>query len=349
MQVKTTKAAILKELNSPLIIDEITLPENLAYGQVLVRIHYSSICGSQLGEISGVKGHDPYLPHMLGHEGSGVVLEVGEGVSMVKPGDRVVMHWKPSNGINAKPANYTWRGAKLNSGQITTFSEHAVVSENRLTPIPDDFDMKIAPLFGCAVTTGLGVIKNDAQVKIGDSVIIFGAGGVGLNMIQGAVMSGAYPVIATDIHKNRLEMAKKMGATVCLLADDKEGLEAAMKQYSIKGFDIAIDNTGNPAVIAQAYGITSPEGRTVLVGVPKKGNNTELYTLPLHFGKSITGSHGGGTIPQKDIPAYIRLYKAGRLDLDRLITHTFKLDDINTALDMMRKGETDGRCLLEMI
>jgi S-(hydroxymethyl)glutathione dehydrogenase / alcohol dehydrogenase len=154
MQIKKMKAAILVEQLAPLQVEEINLPDTLDFGQVLVKLHCSGICGSQLGEINGAKGKDKFLPHLLGHEGAGVVLECGPHVSVVKPGDSVVLHWRQGNGINAKPPVYSWNGKTVNAGYVTTFNEYAIVSENRLTPIPDDFPKELAALFGCAITTG---------------------------------------------------------------------------------------------------------------------------------------------------------------------------------------------------
>src|SRR5262245_11508469 len=210
---RTMKAAILVEQHKPLEIVEVELPDALEPGQVLVKVHYSGICGSQLGEINGVKGEDRFLPHLLGHEGSGTVVEVGAGVRHVKPGDKVVLHWRKGLGIESDTPSYRWNGNKVNAGWVTSFNEHAVVSENRLTPIPADSDLEVAALFGCAVTTGFGVVVNDAHIKIGDAVVVYGAGGVGLNIIQAASLASAYPIVAVDLHDNRLELAKAMGAT----------------------------------------------------------------------------------------------------------------------------------------
>ena len=138
MKVKNTKAAILVEQNKDLTVDNITLPGSLDFGQVLVEVHFSGICGSQIGEITGVKGKDPYLPHLLGHEGSGVVLETGPNVNAVSEGDKVVMHWRPGKGIQSTPPKYHWNGREVNAGYVTTFNQYAVVSENRLTSINDD-------------------------------------------------------------------------------------------------------------------------------------------------------------------------------------------------------------------
>jgi len=170
MDVKRTKAAILVESRKPLVVDEVRLPDVLDVGQVLVKVLYTSICGAQINEIEAVKGHDRFLPHLLGHEASAIVIETGPGVTSVKPGETVVLHWRPSQGIQSPTPSYRWRDAQVNAGWVTTFNEFAVVSENRMTVIPSDYDLKVAPLLGCAVTTAAGVINNDAKVKIGESV-----------------------------------------------------------------------------------------------------------------------------------------------------------------------------------
>ena len=196
---RKTRAAVLVAQKKPLEIIEIDLPITLDIGQVLVELAYSGICGSQLGEIDGVKGPDPWLPHLLGHEGSGKVLAIGPGVKHVKPSDAVVLHWKPSQGIEANPAKYQWGDKVVNSGWVTTFNQYAVVSENRLTKIDSSVDLKTAALYGCAVTTGFGVIDNRAQIKLGENVVVFGSGGIGLNIIQAAKLAGANQVIAIDL------------------------------------------------------------------------------------------------------------------------------------------------------
>ena len=203
MKVKNAKAAILVELRKPLVIDEIKFPDELNAGQVLVKVLYSTICGAQINEIQAAKGPDKFLPHLLGHEASGHVIETGPGVTHVKPGDTVVLHWRPSLGIQCQPPAYQWRGAKLNAGWVTTFNEYAVISENRLTVIGADYDLKLAPLLGCAVTTAAGVINNDANVKIGESVVVFGVGGVGLNVVQFAELAGANPIVADRSHRQQ--------------------------------------------------------------------------------------------------------------------------------------------------
>jgi S-(hydroxymethyl)glutathione dehydrogenase / alcohol dehydrogenase len=345
---RTMKAAVLTGLKEPLAIAELNMPEALAAGQVLVKIHFSGICGSQLGEIDGAKGEDRYLPHLLGHEASGTVLTVGPGVRHVKVDDRVVLHWRKGLGIESETPQYGWQGRRVNAGWVTTFNEYAIVSENRVTAIPADSDLEVAALFGCAVTTGFGVVENNAKVRIGESVVVFGAGGIGLNIVQAAALVSAYPIIAVDLHDNKLELARKMGATHLVNADRVDARQVILQIAGKGGVDAFIDNTGQPAIIEMGYEISKPQGRVTLVGVPRKGNAVQIYSLPLHFGKGLSGSHGGEAVPQTDIPRYHQLYRAGRIKLRELITDYFTLDQINEAVAGMRDGRIAGRCLVRL-
>src|SRR6202162_2356980 len=229
MQVKTAKAAILAQSREPLVVDEIALPETLGVGQVLVKVLYSTICGAQLNEIAAAKGPDKFLPHLLGHEASARVVEIGLGVTTVKPGETVVLHWRPSQGIQCQPPDYKWRDKKLNAGWVTTFNDYAVISENRMTVISPDYDLRTAPLLGCAVTTAAGVINNDAKVKIGESVVVFGVGGGGLNVVQFAPLAGAYRIVAVDLIDAKLAMAKERGATHCINSSGIADLEGEIR------------------------------------------------------------------------------------------------------------------------
>jgi S-(hydroxymethyl)glutathione dehydrogenase / alcohol dehydrogenase len=346
MDVKTAKAAILVESGKPLVIDEITLPAALEYGQVLVKVKTSSICGAQINEIDAVKGPDRFLPHLLGHEALATVIETGPRVTTCKAGDTVILHWRPGAGIQANTPAYSWRGKKLNAGWVTTFNEYAVVSENRLTPVPASIDHKSAPLLGCAVTTALGVVNNDARIAIGESVVVLGVGGVGLNIVQFAAMVGAHPLIAVDRLDNKLAMAKRFGATHTITSDDAANVEAQIRTLlGPEGADKVIETTGAKAMIELAYQVTARKGRCILVGVPHE--KVELYTLPLHFDKVLKGSEGGQCQPARDIPRLVRLAEAGRISYDGIVTHEFPLDEINDALDLMRSGKS-GRILLNM-
>ncbi len=340
------KAAILEKLNGPLVLDELEVPA-LDCGKALVQVHRSGICGAQLGEIAGVKGEDKFLPPLLGHEGGGVVVETGPGVTHVAKGDRVVMHWRKGLGIQARTPTYAWGKRRVNAGWVTTFCEYAIVSENRVTRIPGDVAFDVATLMGCAVTTALGLINNIAQVKIGQSVAVLGCGGVGLNVVQGAAMVSADPIIAIDIYDHKLAMAREFGATHTINSSQSDVRDEVRKVVGNDGVDVFVENTGNVRLIEAAYELTGKTGKTILVGVPKFDQDITIHSLPLHFGKVLTGCEGGEAEPAVDIPRYINLYRSGKLKLDRLITHRMPFSDINAALDKVRSGEV-GRCVLSI-
>lgn len=342
------KAAILAAQGEPLIIDSVQLPRDLSPGQVLVKVHYTSVCGSQVVMIDGRRGKDPYLPHLLGHEGSGTVEEVGPGVRTVAEGDRVVLHCGVGDGIESETPNYRWNGKHLNAGWVTTFNQYAVVSENRLTPIPTDFNLKLAPLFGCAVLTGLGAISKTG-IEPGNSVVILGTGGVGLNLIQGAALVSAHPIVAVDLSDEKLHLARQLGATHCL---NPKRCDLSCEIPRIVGdtlADVVIDSTGHVEMLEMAYQLTRTDGVTLLISGPKAGYNVSLNPEPLHFGRTVTGFQViTESRPHHQIPRYIKLADAGKLKLRELITDSASLDDINTVVEKMRNGELTGRCIIEL-
>lgn len=341
------KAAILVENKKPLLISNLELPDKLEFGQVLVKIFYSGICGAQLNEIDGAKGKDKFLPHLLGHEGSGKVIDVGPGVTTVKKNDHVVLHWRKSDGIQSPTPKYKMGDKIINAGWVTTFNDKAIISENRLTVIPKDLDLRIAPLFGCVVTTAIGIVNNDAKVKVGESVLIFGLGGVGTSVSMAASLVSAYPIVGVDLYDFKLEHATKFGLNHGVLNQEKDMDKIIRNLVGEKGADIVVDTTGNTKVIEKAYELTHPDGKTILCGVPNSKENINIHTLPLHFKKILKGSHGGDAKPDLDIPRYIKLIKANKMNLDSLITHEFNLENINDAVQALREGKT-GRIIIKM-
>ena len=333
-----TPAAILVEQHRPLELAEVDVPAP-GYGQVLVELKASRICGSQLGEIDGVKGPDRWLPHLLGHEGSGIVKEIGPEVTTVKPGDHVVLHWRPGAGIQGRSPVYDWNGRRVNAGYVTTFNHVAVVSENRVTPTPADLDDEIACLLADTLTTGAGVINRDAGVCIGESVVMFGAGGVGLGVILAASLAGAHPIVAVDIYPHKLDVARRFGATHTLVATSASLEDDIRDLVGSRGADVVIDGTGRPEVIERCYRLTQPEGRCVLFGVMRHDLRVSLHTLPLHHGKILTGSEGGGSRPAEDIPRLVRMMRDGRFDPKAMVSHRGTLADVNDLIARMRAGE----------
>jgi S-(hydroxymethyl)glutathione dehydrogenase / alcohol dehydrogenase len=334
-----TKAAILVEQKKDLVVDEIEIPK-LEHGKVLVEIKSTRICGSQLGEIDGVKGPDHYLPHLLGHEAGGIVREAGQGVTRVKEGDHVVCHWRPAPGISGPCPTYDWKGSTVNAGHITTFSEYAVISESRLTPIDSKYDHEVSALMADTITTGFGVISNDANVRIGQSVCIIGVGGIGLGAVLGAKLAGAHPIIAVDLFDHKLELAKRHGATHCINSSEVVLKDALRDVIGRPEVEVMIEGTGNPEVIEQAYELTSKQGTCVLFGVMSFDQKVSLNTLPLHFGRTLIGSEGGQSEPHLDIPRYLRMMDEGLFNLDDFVSHRITLDEINIGIQRMRSGES---------
>lgn len=343
-----TNAAILVKQNEDLVVDKIRLPGELKVGQVLVELSVSGICGSQIGEIIGNKGKDNYLPHLLGHEGCGTVLEIGPGVKTVSKGDQVVLHWRKGAGIQSEPPKYCWRNKNLNAGWVTTFNKHAVISENRCTKVPNKTNRDLTALLGCAITTGFGVIENNAEVKMGESVVVYGSGGIGLNILQASRLYSAFPIIAVDLFDSRLNLAKNFGATHIINARVDNPKTEILKILKSKELNVFIDNTGVPEVIELGYEMINSNGRVVLVGVPKFDKDIKIHTLPLHFGKSIIGSHGGDSNPDSDIARYLNLHSNKIFSLDGLVTNKYRLKDINVAIKSMKEGKSIGRILINL-
>ncbi len=343
-----TKAAVLCEIGRPLVIEELLIPE-LKSGQVLVKIAYSGVCHSQLNEIKGLKGEDKFLPHVLGHEGSGIVEAIGPGVSKVKPGEPVVLSWIKGNGMDVPSTVYREsRGTTVNSGAIATFMEYAVISENRVTLIRKDMPLDKAALLGCAVATGAGAVINTAKVAPGSKVAVFGAGGIGLCAIQAASLVKATEIIAIDIHEHKLRLACAFGATNTVNASKQDPITAIKALTGGKGVDCAIEATGVKEIMEQAFlSVRDNGGIAVIVGNVPHHQTISIDPFGLICGKRIVGSWGGDTNPERDLPHYADLYLAGKLKLDELLTHRFQLKDINLAFLALEEGNV-GRAVIEL-
>ena len=273
---------------------------------------------------------------------------IGPGVKTVAVGDRVVLHWVKGSGIDADTPYYTRNGQRVNAGWITTFNKYGVIAENRLTVIPPDSNMQAAALLGCAVTTGVGVIVNEANVRPGQSVAVYGCGGVGLNAVQGARLVNADPVIAVDVNETSLELAREFGATQTINADTVDAIAEIKKVTGDQGAEVGIVTVPNPKALEQAVQAATIPGAVYLVAVPPADAQVTLNPLAIHRQCMLTGSFGGGIVPDRDIPRYLRIYEQGKLKLDELISHTVSLDEINKGIELMKSGAI-GRCLIKMI
>lgn len=331
------RAALLTELNRPLVLTEVE-PCALAPGQVLVRVLVSGICGKQLGEIAGTHDADAPRPRLLGHEGCGVVEESYS--TKFQKGQKVVMHWRKGNGMESDFPAYDVPFGRITSGKITTFSEFSICSENRLTAVPHETPNELCALLGCGLSTALGVMENEAKLKAGESVLIVGCGGVGLNLIRVARMMGASRIVGYD-KVVKPDVIRAAGA-------DYSRFGLAVEKSS---FDVIVDTTGYSDPIAESMRLLAPSGRFIMVGQPREMQDVVL-TCARHLfdgeGKTIKATQGGGFQPDRDIPRYVQMWKSGHLKIDGVITHRFPFAQINEALDAVRSGGV-GRAMLEMI
>lgn len=342
-----TEAAVLFQLNQPLRIITLDVPE-IKPGQVLVEVAYSGVCHSQLNEIRGLKGEDKYLPHTLGHEGSGVVLEIGEGVAKVKPGDHVVLTWIKGAGSDVPSTVYKSSDRTINSGAISTFMQQTITCENRLVPIPKEMPLKEAALLGCAIPTGAGVVLNNARIKAGETVAIFGAGGIGLSAVMAASAVSAEKIIVVDVFDYKLNLAQKIGATCTINAVENDVLSEIMKITESRGVNYAIEAAGRKETMETAFqSVRNGGGKCIIAGNLPIGHYISIDPMDLIKGKNIVGTWGGETNPDRDIPQYVDWYLSGRMKLDKLITHEYKLANINKAFDDLENGKV-GRALIAM-
>jgi len=334
-----TKTAILREIGKDLVIEDLEIPE-LQEGQVLVKILCSGLCGRQLNEIKGYYGEDKYLPHALGHEGSGIVEKIGPGVTIVEPGDYVVLTWLKGKGINAAPCKYkNNKGEVINSGQISTFGQYSVISENRLAKVPKELPPELAPPLGCAIPTGVGIIKNTLKVEKGSTIAIFGVGGIGLCAVMGASIAECSTIIAVDIYDNKLEFAKELGATHTINSKNEDVVSKVKELTDGAGVDYSVEASGVAHVMEMAYESVKIPGKAVIAGNVKKGEKISIDPYDLLYGKKILGTSIGETYKNEEIPDYAELYLQGKLKLDKLVTHKYKFEDINKAFEDLDKGK----------
>jgi len=351
------KAAVLTTLNAPLELWDLEHPLHThdspcANGQVLVEMLASGICGAQLKEISGEKGNANFLPHLVGHEGCGIVKKVGAGVSVQLVGKKICLHWRKGSGPESYlPARYeTNDGRTIGGGHVTTLCESAVVSANRVTVVPDDTPDELCALLGCGLSTALGTIEQEAKVRFGESVLIVGCGGVGMNLIQASRLACAYPVVAMDIVDEKQEACVKLGATKYVNCK-KESVRDAMNAFGIRGFDVIVDTTGSVDALEETMQLLSDNGRYVCIGQTKPGQDFRVMNALQMFhgeqGRRIIWSQGGGFRPSVDIPRYLNLWRAGRLDIESIVSHRIGLSEINAGINLVRSGQA-GRIIVKL-
>ena len=333
-----TQAAVLIDTGRPLRIMELELP-GLKAGQVLVDVAYSGVCHSQLNEVRGHKGPDRHVPHTLGHEGAGTVAAVGVGVTKVKTGDRVVLSWLKGSGADVPGTVYGGPDGPVNSGAISTFMRRTVTCENRVTVIPESMPLDLAALLGCAIPTGAGVVFNTSGLQAGDSVAVFGAGGVGLSAVMGAAAVGAALIIAVDVLPGKLVRARELGATDTLNANECDPVGAIRDLTGGKGVRVAIECTGQVSAMEAAFeSVMAGGGLCLIAGNPRHGQTMSVNPYSLIGGKRLVGTWGGETRADVDIPRYVDMFLSGRLALEKLGTQQYRLEEVNRALDDLEEG-----------
>lgn len=312
-----------------------------------MEIAFSGVCHTQLLETRGLRGPDPFLPHCLGHEGSGTVLELGPGVSKLRGGDRVVLSWLKGAGADVPGSVYRWNGRAVNAGGVTTFARHAVVSENRLTRLPPGLGLRHAALLGCAAPTGFGAVFHAAGARAGQSLAVFGVGGVGSCAVAAAALAGCDPVVAVDRDPGKLARARPLGATHALLWEGGAAREA-LRAICPGGLDLAIEASGAPEAMRAALSCVRPRGgAAVVVGNARFGACIELDPRELNLGKRLLGTWGGDSDPDRDFPRYARMLARGRPDPELLLSPAYRLEEIDRALDDLAAGRA-LRPLLEL-
>ena len=350
---QAARAVICRELNKPVVVERITV-DGPKRGEVMVKLAACGVCHSDLSATNGTIALPP--PLVLGHEGAGEVVEVGEGVTGLAVGDHVVASFIYMCGkcrfcSLGRPVLCVEQGkalATLPDGTLRTkdaqgkplnifsgcgvMAEYATVHVDNLVKIDPKIPLDRAALVGCSVTTGVGAVFNTARVRPGASVAVFGCGGVGLNVIQGAAIAGAERIVAIDTLEAKLEMAKKFGATDVVLAKPGEDLTKALKKLTGGGADYAFECVGSGELAAAAYKAAGRGGMAVVVGVAKPGDSTSVRTMTLPFEeKTLTGSYFGSCVPRVDFPRMLGLYMQGKLKLDELITRRYSIDEAPQA------------------
>jgi Zn-dependent alcohol dehydrogenase len=364
------KAAVLREpaqpppyvLSRPLVIETLELASPAA-GEICVRVLAAGLCHSDLSVIDGSRPRP--MPMVLGHEATGEIVELGPNVDGFCVGDRVVFSFIPNCGRCGPCATgraslcepgvaANVAGTLLGGGRrwldangmplhhllgVSGFAEYTVVSARSAVRIDPDLPAEIAALFGCAVMTGVGAVVNTAKVSAGESVAIFGLGGVGLAALMGARASGAHPLIAVDVAVHKFPLARELGATHCINAADADAIDQ-LRELTHGGVQFAIESVGSERVLAQAYAATRRGGTTVAVGLPGPDRIVAIPALKLVTEeRTLKGSYMGSAVPSRDVPRFIALYRAGHLPVDRMLTHRLQLDEINTGFDRLVRAE----------
>ncbi len=346
-------AAIDTGHGKPLTVDEIEIPDPQP-DEVLVKLFSSGVCHSQLHQM-----HNPEMkrPMLLGHEGTGVVTQIGNNVGHVEEGDHVIVTWVPRTPVKGRPqsppSGVTYHEEPVH-GPVYTWARDVLTTEQLVVKIPRDAPTDVTCIVGCAVLTGAGAVLHTAGVRPEDSVAIFGIGGVGVCAVQMASILGAHPIIAVDLDDSKLEFAKEMGATHTVNASKVDAVEAVIG-LSGGGVDYSFDAIGVQVTTEQILPVTrsggpgaeNHGGMAILIGMPAPDARTTVWPGHFMFHQRQYRGSLGATLPEREFPMYLRLYKEGRLKLDEMITRRYRLEDINQACNEPEAGQIQGRSIIE--
>lgn len=326
------KAAVLEKINKKLKIKNIYHEDNLSKNQILIKIIYTGICGSQIGEIKGIKGKDKFLPHLLGHEATGIILKTAKNIKDFKVNDKVILHWqKNSSSDSITPKYYDDKLKKINAGWVTTFNNMAIVSKNRITKLPKNLSMKTGILFGCSLTTSYGSIFKDSKINLSKKNLILVTG---VGMIGQAIISLLYnqnqQLFYIESNTKKINFIKKNFPKVRFIND--------IKKSKIL-FDYVYETTGITNIIEDAYNFINNKGKLILIGVPRFNDKIKINTLGINYGKKIIGSYGGGVVPNKDISKIFSYIKKNKVKLDNLVQGSYSFKNINKVLKSLIKGK----------
>ena len=347
----TTRAAVYVEHGQPLSIEEITLPDPQA-DEVVVKLFASGICHTQLHQLHNPESPTPLL---LGHEATGVVIDLGRDVTHVKEGDHVMVTWVPRDITpeTARPMRtaFSFRGED-HEGGIYTWAEHVLAKEQLVLPLDPTVPTDVTSIIGCAVVTGVGAVLGSAKVQPGDTVAVYGVGGVGINVVAGAKIANAGRIIAVDLDDEKLKWAEEFGATDVINASEVNPVEA-IRDMTGGGVDFAFDAIGHEITMQQIVDSTRPGvlgarrgGTAVLIGIPQ-GSVTFDPARVFTPERTFMGSLGGSSHPMEDYPQYVEWYKQGALPLDKMVTKVYEsLDDINEGVRALEQGEISGRSIM---
>lgn len=359
-----SRAAIAVEAGHPLVLDEIDVEGPKAH-EVLVQIKATGVCHTDLFTLSGA---DPegIFPSVLGHEGGGIVVEVGSGVTHVKPGDHVIPLYtaecghcnmctsgktnlcssvRATQGRGLMPdetTRFSWKGKPLYHYMGTsTFSEYTVLADVSVAKIPQEAPLEKVCLLGCGITTGVGAVRNTAKMERGATVAVFGLGALGLSVIQGAVMAGASRIIAIDINPDKFEKAKAFGATDLVNPKDHgKPIQEVIVEMTDGGVDYSFECIGNVEVMRSALECAHKGwGESIIIGVAGAGQEISTRPFQLVTGRVWKGSAFGGVKGRTELPGYVQEYLSHKLKIDEYITHNFDFEDINKAFELLESGE----------